>query len=77
MLLSVGFVRGGTDEQNLTRVHRLALRLVALGADDELVAECLGIEPQAVAPLVKVARAKAAAVGSPLVAATPTHPKGA
>jgi hypothetical protein len=56
-------VRGTTDDKRLARAHRLALQLVALGASDELMAECLGIEPEAVAPLVEVATAKAADVG--------------
>lgn len=56
-------MRGISDERSLARVHRLALQLAALGAGDELVADCLGIEPEAVAPLVKVAAAKAAAAG--------------
>ena len=56
-------MRGTTDDKRLARAHRLALQLVALGASDELVAECLGIEPEAVAPLVKVAAAKAADAG--------------
>lgn len=56
-------MRGMSYDKRLARAHRLALELVRLGADDELVAECLGIEPDAVAPLVKVAAAKAAAAG--------------
>lgn len=42
----------------LPRAHALALRLRALGADTELVAECLGIDTEAVGPLLEVAAAK-------------------
>ena len=45
----------------LPKVHALALRLERLGADVELIAECLRIDPVAVGPLLEVARAKAAA----------------
>ncbi len=37
-------------------------RLRGLGADDELIADCLGVEPEAVAPLLDIARAKLARI---------------
>lgn len=46
----------------LPRAYRLALRLRALGADDGLIAECLGVVPEAVAPLLVLADAKLAAL---------------
>ena len=42
----------------LPRTYRLALTLRRLGADDALIADCLGVEPLAVAPLVEVGRRK-------------------
>ncbi len=50
-------------ERQLPRTHLLALRLAALGAGDELIAECLGVEPEAVGPLLEVAQAKAQRAG--------------
>ena len=44
----------------LPRAHALALRLKAVGADDGLIAECLGVEPEGVASLLEVAKAKLA-----------------
>lgn len=44
----------------LPRAHALALRLRELGADDDLIADCLDIPAQAVAPLLDVASAKLA-----------------
>ncbi|HEY3831156.1 MAG TPA: hypothetical protein VGO03_02575 [Acidimicrobiia bacterium] len=52
----------------LDRTHRLALELAQIGADEELIAECLGVEPEAVPALVEIANRKAAdiaAQGSP------------
>ena len=46
--------------EHLTAIHALAVRLDALGADRELIAACLGIVPEAVAPLLEVATAKLA-----------------
>lgn len=43
-------------------VHSLLLRLRDAGLPDELIAECLRIEPVAVRPLLIVAEAKLAAV---------------
>jgi hypothetical protein len=44
----------------MPKAHALALRLEQLGADAETIAECLGIGPEAVEPLLEVARAKLA-----------------
>jgi ABC-type enterobactin transport system permease subunit len=41
--------------------HSLALRLREAGVGDDLIAECLGIEPETVAPLLVVAEGKLAA----------------
>jgi hypothetical protein len=46
------------DYENLPRAYRLGLRLQALGADTELIADCLEIEPESVRPLLTVALAK-------------------
>lgn len=48
----------GCGLDRLPRPHSLVLRLHALGADADLIAECLGIEPQGVGPLLDVAHAK-------------------
>lgn len=42
----------------LPRAYALALRLQELGADTELIADCLGIAPEAAGPLLEVAGAK-------------------
>jgi hypothetical protein len=52
------FPRRVTDQ--LDRVLGLALRLRALGADDELIADCVGVEPEGVPALVEIASRKAA-----------------
>jgi hypothetical protein len=44
--------------QRLSRAHALAIRLDGLGADHDLIAECLGVGTEAVGPLLVVARAK-------------------
>jgi hypothetical protein len=46
------------DYENLPRAYRVGLRLQALGADTELIADCLEIEPESVRPLLAVALAK-------------------
>jgi hypothetical protein len=46
----------------LPRAYALALRLRAAGVDDELIADCLDIEPAAVSTLLRVAAAKVAHV---------------
>lgn len=42
----------------LSRAHALALRLQMLGADHDLIAECLGVGPETVGPLLEIATAK-------------------
>jgi hypothetical protein len=46
----------------LPRAHALALRLAELGAGNGLIAECLDIEPEAVDPILLIARDKLAHV---------------
>jgi hypothetical protein len=50
----------------------LALALRALGAGDDLIAECLELEPSAVAPLVDVGQRKLEHLGP--VPAEPRNP---
>jgi hypothetical protein len=38
----------------LPRAYRIGLRLRALGADNELIADCLEIDPDGVAPLLEI-----------------------
>jgi hypothetical protein len=44
----------------LPRAYRIGLRLRALGADDELIGDCLGIEPAGVSTLIEIGRQKLA-----------------
>jgi hypothetical protein len=44
----------------LPRAYALAVRLRAAGVDDELIGDCLDVEPVAVATLLRVAAAKIA-----------------
>jgi hypothetical protein len=46
----------------LPRTYALALRLRQVGADPQLIADCLEIEVQAVGPLLTVADAKLTAL---------------
>jgi hypothetical protein len=46
----------------LPRTYALALRLRRVGADRQLIADCLDIEVQAVGPLLSVAEAKLSAL---------------
>jgi DNA-directed RNA polymerase specialized sigma24 family protein len=46
----------------LPETHAAALRLRARGFDDEAIAAALALEPKAVAPLLRIAEAKLAAV---------------
>lgn len=48
--------------RRLPTTHSLALRLTDAGLPAELIAECLGIEPAALGPLLVVAEAKLAAI---------------
>ncbi len=47
----------------LPRSYRLALALRTLGADDDLIAECLEVDPSAVPPLVDVGQRKLERLG--------------
>ena len=49
----------------LPRAYALALRLRQLGADDDLIGECLEVPPGAVGPLLQVAEAKLASTRLP------------
>lgn len=46
----------------LPGVYSLGLRLRGAGLPDELIAECLAVEPEAIGPLLEVAEAKLAAL---------------
>jgi hypothetical protein len=49
--------------RHLPLAHAVALRMHEAGADEALIAAALGIEPEAVGPLLEVARAKAERIG--------------
>jgi hypothetical protein len=42
----------------LPRSYSLALRLRAAGVDDALIADCVGVEPEALPTLLEIAAAK-------------------
>jgi hypothetical protein len=44
--------------EELPRAYRIGLSLRALGADDQLIAECLGIEVDSVAALLDIGTRK-------------------
>jgi hypothetical protein len=44
----------------LPRSYSLALRLQAAGVDDALIAECVGVDPEALPALLEIAAAKLA-----------------
>jgi hypothetical protein len=46
----------GLDD--LPRAYQIGLRLRELGADDDLIGECLGIDPAAVSTLIEIGRRK-------------------
>jgi hypothetical protein len=48
------------DPNDLPRAYRIGLRLRELGADDELIGECLGIDPTGVSTLIEIGRQKVA-----------------
>lgn len=50
--------------QRIPRPYSLALRLRDAGVPDNLIADCLDIEPEALQPLLRLAEAKLAAVQS-------------
>ena len=49
------------DLDDLPRAYRIGLRLQELGADEDLIGECLGIDPAGVATLIEIGRQKLAA----------------
>jgi hypothetical protein len=46
------------DLDALPRAYRIGLRLQELGADDDLIGECLGIDPAGVSTLIEIGRQK-------------------
>lgn len=49
------------DLDALPRAYRIGLRLQDLGADDDLIGDCLGIDPAGVPTLIEIGRQKLAA----------------
>lgn len=43
--------------------YSVALRLRAAGVEDTVIAECVGVEPEGLQPLLAIAHAKLAAAG--------------
>jgi hypothetical protein len=48
------------DPKDLPRAYRIGLRLRELGADDELIGDCLGMDPTGVSTLIEIGRQKVA-----------------
>jgi hypothetical protein len=48
------------DLDALPRSYRIGLRLQELGADDDLIGDCLGIDPAGVSTLIEIGRQKLA-----------------
>jgi hypothetical protein len=48
------------DRDDLPRAYRIGLRLRELGADDDLIGDCLGIDPAGVSTLIEIGRQKLA-----------------
>ena len=46
------------DLDDLPRAYRIGLSLRALGADDDLIGDCLGIDPAGVPTLIEIGRRK-------------------
>jgi hypothetical protein len=49
------------DLDALPRAYRIGLRLHEMGADDDLIGDCLGIDPAGVPTLIEIGRQKLAA----------------
>jgi hypothetical protein len=49
------------DADDLPRAYRIGLRLRELGADDDLIGECLGMDPTGVSTLIEIGQRKVAA----------------
>ena len=47
-----------SDLDDLPRAYRIGLRLRRLGADDDLIGDCLGIDPAGVSTLIEIGRRK-------------------
>jgi hypothetical protein len=47
-----------SDLEGLPRAYRIGLRLRKLGADDDLIGDCLGIDPAGVSTLIEIGRLK-------------------
>ncbi len=45
---------------DLPRAYRIGLRLRELGADDDLIGDCLGMDPAGVSTLIEIGRQKLA-----------------
>ena len=50
---------------DLPRAYRIGLRLRALGADDDLIGDCLGMDPAGVSTLIEIGRRKLASEKRP------------
>ena len=48
------------DLSVLPRAYRIGLRLRELGADDDLIGDCLGMDPAGVSTLIEIGRQKLA-----------------
>jgi hypothetical protein len=46
------------DLDALPRAYRIGLRLRGMGADDDLIGECLGIDPAGVSTLIEIGQQK-------------------
>jgi hypothetical protein len=46
------------DLDDLPRAYRIGLRLRDMGADDDFIADCLGIDPAGVSTLIEIGRQK-------------------
>ena len=46
------------DLSDLPSAYRIGLRLRQLGADDDLIGDCLGIDPAGVSTLIEIGRRK-------------------
>jgi hypothetical protein len=49
-----------SELDDLPRAYRIGLRLRELGADDDLIGDCLGMDPAGVSTLIEIGRRKAA-----------------
>jgi len=64
--------RRGDD---LPRAYRIGLRLRDLGADDDLIGDCLEIDPSAVSTLLEIGRQKLGTALHPRVDTAPRAPE--